>query len=68
MYPIGNGLNLAISGALGLASVGGLVWMKADNRKRDQVAPAERMELLAGLSPEQIADLDWRHPDFRWKP
>jgi hypothetical protein len=68
MYPIGNGLNLAVSGAIGIASFGGLVWMKMDNKKRDQVTPAEREEQLAGLTAEQVADLDWKHPDFRWNP
>lgn len=68
MYPIGNGLNLAVSGAIGVASIGGLVWMKLDNKKRDQRTPAEREELLAGMTREEIANLDWKHPDFRWRP
>jgi len=67
-YPIGNGLNLAVSGAIGVASIGGLIWMKADNRKRDLMTPAEKEEMLAGLTREQISELDWKHPDFRWKP
>lgn len=68
MYPIGNGLNLAVSGALGVASICGLVWMKWDNKKRDERTPAEKEELLAGMTHEEIGDLDWKHPDFRWKP
>jgi hypothetical protein len=68
MYPIGNGLNLAISGAIGVASIAGLFWMKTNNRKRDKVTPGEREELLSGLTPDQIADLEWKHPDWRWKP
>ncbi|KAK3897589.1 major facilitator superfamily domain-containing protein [Staphylotrichum tortipilum] len=68
LYPIGNGLNLAVSGALGLAAMGGLGWMKFDNKKRDQVTPAERLELLAGLTEKQTSELDWKHPDFRWQP
>ena len=68
MYPIGNGLNLAVSGAIGVASIGGLVWMKMDNKKRDQRTPAEKEELLAGMTQVDIGNLDWKHPDFRWKP
>jgi len=68
MYPIGNGLNLAMSGLIGVASIAGLFWMKADNKRRDKVTPAEREELLAGLTPAQISDLEWKHPDWRWKP
>ncbi len=68
LYPIGNGLNLAVSGALGLVAAGGLGWMKFDNKKRDQVSPAEKMELLAGLTDKQMEALDFKHPDFRWKP
>ena len=64
-YPIGNGLNQAVSGAIGIAS---LVSMKADQRKRGRVAPAERMELLANLTPAQIADLGWKHPNFKLEP
>ncbi len=68
MYPIGNGLNLAVSSTMGIAAVAGLVYMKVDNKKRDQVTETDKMEQLAGLTPKQIADLEWRHPDFRWRP
>ena len=68
MYPIGNGLNLAAATSIGIASIGGLIWMKADNKKRDQMTPAEKEELLAGMTRQQISDLDWKHPDFRWRP
>ena len=68
MYPIGNGLNLAVSGAIGVASIGGFIWMKMDNKRRDERTPAEKEELLAGMTQEEIGNLDWKHPDFRWKP
>lgn len=68
MYPIGNGLNLAVASTIGISSLLGLFWMNADNKKRDQKTPAEREELLAGMSRQEISDLDWRHPDFRWRP
>ncbi|KAG4029913.1 hypothetical protein MFRU_014g02050 [Monilinia fructicola] len=64
-YHIGNGLNLATSTATLLLSIGLLLWMKMDNKKRDRRdVDAE----LDGLSQRQIQDLDWRHPGFKWKP
>ncbi|RAL62498.1 hypothetical protein DID88_005063 [Monilinia fructigena] len=64
-YHIGNGLNLATSTATLLLSIGLLLWMKMDNKKRDKRdVDAE----LDGLSQRQIQDLDWRHPGFEWKP
>ncbi|EMD93819.1 hypothetical protein COCC4DRAFT_180054 [Bipolaris maydis ATCC 48331] len=63
-YPIGNGLNLATSSVILISSIVLLFWMKQSNNKRKNVdAEAE----LAGKSPEEIEDLDWRHPSFRWK-
>ncbi|KAI5468105.1 major facilitator superfamily domain-containing protein [Mariannaea sp. PMI_226] len=68
MYPIGNGLNLAVASGVAVISLGGLVWMKYDNKRRDRKSPAEREEELSGLTHDQISDLDFKHPDFRWKP
>lgn len=63
-YPIGNGLNLATSSVILISSIVLLFWMKQSNNKRQTVdAEAE----LAGKSQEEIEDLDWRHPSFRWK-
>lgn len=64
-YHIGNGLNLATSGTILIVSALTLVWMKKDNKKRDEWDVDEE---LRGMSPEQIEDLDWKHPAFRWKP
>lgn len=64
-YHIGNGLNLATSGTILILSVLTLIWMKRDNKKRDnRDIDAE----LSGMSQQQIQDLDWKHPAFRWKP
>lgn len=63
-YHIGNGLNLATSTAILVLSVGLLLWMLADNRRR---ASKDVDAELAGLSRKQIQDLDWRNPAFRWK-
>lgn len=64
-YPIGNGFNLACAGTILIASALTLVWMKKDNKKRDlRDVDAE----LEGLTQQQIEDLDWKHPSFRWRP
>jgi MFS family permease len=64
-YPIGNGLNLATSSCILLLSIGLLLWMNMDNKKRaEKDVDAE----LQGLDMHQIQDLDWKHPAFRWKP
>ncbi|KAJ4327699.1 hypothetical protein N0V84_001806 [Fusarium piperis] len=68
MYPIGNGLNLAVSAVISITSLTFLWWMKADNKRRDAKTRVEREEELAGLTQEQISGLEWKHPDFRWKP
>ena len=64
-YHIGNGLNLATSGTILIIATLTLIWMKRDNRKRDNRRVEEE---LAGLSPEEASDLDWKHPAFRWRP
>lgn len=64
-YHIGNGLNLATSSMILILSILMLVYMKWNNRSRDKKdVDAE----LAGLSDQAIADLDWKHPSFRWRP
>ena len=63
-YPIGNGLNLATSTLLLILAILSLLWMIADNKRREKRdIDAE----LVGLSEKQIQNLDWRHPGFRWK-
>jgi hypothetical protein len=42
-----------------------LAWMNMDNRRREK---RDVDKELAGLTPQQVEDLDWRHPAFRWKP
>lgn len=64
-YPIGNGLNLATSSLALISSIALLFWMKFDNKKR---AKKDIDAELEGLSQQQIQDLDWAHPGFRWKP
>ncbi|KAF2467306.1 putative MFS transporter [Lindgomyces ingoldianus] len=64
-YHIGNGLNLATSSTILILSICLLLWMNWSNKSREQTAVDEE---LAGLTQQQIQDLDWRHPSFRWRP
>jgi len=64
-YHIGNGLNLATSSTILISSICLLLWMKTSNRKRESYVVDQE---LAGLSPKECQDLDWKHPSFRWRP
>ncbi|KAF5671907.1 major facilitator superfamily transporter [Fusarium denticulatum] len=64
-YPTGNGLNLACATMQMLVLISALIWFKWDNRKRSEV---DGRQQIAGLSQKEVEDLDWKHPDFRWKP
>ncbi|KXJ86504.1 putative MFS transporter, partial [Microdochium bolleyi] len=63
-YRIGNGLNLATSGCILVCGVLVLLWMKRDNKRREA---NDSREELVGMTEQQIEDLDWKHPDFRWQ-
>ncbi|KAM5384643.1 hypothetical protein ACJZ2D_001388 [Fusarium nematophilum] len=63
-YHIGNGLNLATSSTMLVTVVLLQIWATADNRKRDR---EDVNTGLAGLGAEQIENLDWKHPGFRWR-
>jgi len=67
-YHIGNGLNLATSSTMLIASILLLAWMTWDNKRRSKRDMEGELAGLTGLSLKQIQDLDWRHPAFRWKP
>ncbi|PVH72217.1 MFS general substrate transporter, partial [Cadophora sp. DSE1049] len=67
-YPIGNGLNLATSSTILILSISLLLWMWADNKKRDALDLDTELDRLSDLTQKQMQDLDWRHPAFRWKP
>ncbi|KAK4126974.1 MFS general substrate transporter [Parathielavia appendiculata] len=64
-YHIGNGLNLAACCTVLLVATATLFWMKWDNKRRDGHNVEEE---LAGMSRQEIQDLDWKHPAFRWRP
>lgn len=63
-YYIGNGLNLATSSMILILSTLTLLWMRIDNKRREK---RDVDKELVGLTPQQIEDLDWKHPAFRWK-
>ncbi len=64
-YHIGNGLNLATSSTTLVISTLALFWMWRDNKRREAMSIEEE---LAGLDPNDVKDLDWKHPAFRWRP
>lgn len=64
-YKIGHGLNLAASSSILIFGTGLLFWMKWDNKQREKRDVDQELE---GMSPEQIADLEWKHPGWRWSP
>lgn len=65
-FPIGNGLNLAVQVLVLMSGFGLALWMRMDNRKRAQAGDVHLK--IRDLSQKQVADLDWRHPGFIWRP
>ncbi|KAH6975730.1 major facilitator superfamily transporter [Ilyonectria destructans] len=65
-YPIGNGINLAAQVVIMVTMYLTLLWMKRDNLSRDE-KQAEAEIALSNVTAEDIADLDWKHPLFRWR-
>lgn len=64
-FHIGNGLNLATSSIILIASICLGIWMKTSNARRD----SKNVEAeLDGMSEKTVEGLDWRHPGFRWRP
>jgi hypothetical protein len=64
-YHIGNGLNLATSSMCLILSALLWIWMKWDNKKRENT---DVDAALDGLTQKQVQDLDWRNPAFKWRP
>lgn len=64
-YHIGNGLNLATSSTILILSSAVLFWMHRDNARRDTKDVDQE---LAGLSRDEIENLEWKHPGWRWRP
>lgn len=66
-YRIGNGLNLACAILWCSIAIAAGLWMRYDNKKRDEREGGAN-ELLAGMSQKEIQDLEWKHPGWRWRP
>ena len=64
-FKIGNGLNLATSSATLIVSIVLQLWMTANNKKRDKRDARTELE---GMDQRKIEDMDWKHPEFRWRP
>ncbi|KAF9893439.1 hypothetical protein FE257_010751 [Aspergillus nanangensis] len=62
-FYIASGLNLAVAVAVLLISTLLLLWMIADNKKRDKREAAGDLTAVE----ESLEVLEWRHPQFRWK-
>ncbi|KAH6693418.1 major facilitator superfamily domain-containing protein [Plectosphaerella plurivora] len=63
-FRIGNGLNLAAASMILIIATSAWFWLKWDNKRRDGRSVEEE---LAGLSPKEVSNLDWKHPGFRWR-
>ncbi|KAK2036654.1 MFS general substrate transporter [Colletotrichum somersetense] len=63
-YPISCGLNFATSTLILITAVGAWVWMRRDNRRKDQV---DLHVELASFTVTEAEQLDWKHPAFRWR-
>ncbi|KAI1866353.1 uncharacterized protein JN550_007741 [Neoarthrinium moseri] len=64
-YHIGNGLNFATSSAIVIIGSSVLFFMRWDNRRRDRMNVEDE---FVDLSDEEIQNLEWKHPSFRWRP
>lgn len=63
-YHIGNALNLAAASMILILGTLMLLWMRANNKKRQTLNVDEK---LRGKTQQEIEDLDWTHPGFLWK-
>lgn len=63
-YRIGNGLNLAAQATMVIIATLLYFWIKKDNKRREKIDAAAELE---GKSMQEIQDLDWKHPGFRWR-
>jgi hypothetical protein len=63
-YHNGNSLNLATSAAACTLALIGLVYLRWENAKRDR---GERDHRLEGKTAEEIEQLGYLHPSFRYQ-
>ncbi|KAF2221234.1 hypothetical protein BDZ85DRAFT_203042 [Elsinoe ampelina] len=67
-YHIRNGINIACCAVIMVIGTVMLFSMKADSKKRDRVSGPEAEEKVTGMTMQEVQDLDWKHPSFRWRP
>jgi hypothetical protein len=63
-YKIGNGLNLGASSMIFLCSGLLFLFFKWDNARRAKV---DVDQALTVKSAQEIEEMDWKHPGFRWR-
>ncbi|KXN84257.1 hypothetical protein AN958_12830 [Leucoagaricus sp. SymC.cos] len=63
-YHIGNSINLAAAIFVIAMTVVGMIYLHSENKKRDR---GERGYRLNGKTEEEIRDLGYRHPNFRYQ-
>lgn len=63
-YMIGNGLNLAALVTIISIAIVLYFWIKKDNARRERLDVAAELE---GKTIQEIQDMDWKHPGFKWK-
>ncbi|TQW00949.1 MFS transporter [Cordyceps javanica] len=64
LYNIGTGLNLAAMASIIITASLLYLWVLKDNRRRERLDP---VTVLAALDASAIQNLDWKHPEFRWR-
>lgn len=64
-YPIGHSINLAAQALALFLALFGIAYIVWENRQRAQGKRDHRVE---GKSDEEVADLGYRHPEFRYIP
>ncbi|KAI0400570.1 major facilitator superfamily domain-containing protein [Xylaria palmicola] len=62
-FPIGHSINFTAQVLVLFLSIFGILYCLRENRIRDRGGRDDR---LVGLTPEEQADLGYRHPDFRY--
>lgn len=63
-YHIGNSINLASAAFVITSTAIGMLYLKLENKKRDRGGRDYRLE---GKAEEEIRDLGYRHPSFRYQ-
>ncbi|TWU73366.1 hypothetical protein ED733_000942 [Metarhizium rileyi] len=63
-YKVGNGLNLAVQASMIVVATTMYYWTKKDNARRETLDVVAELE---GKTTQEIQDMDWKHPGFKWR-